>query len=95
LGEILWDAGDPEGAAGEFIRSAGQMKEIVATLNEEDRRSFVHHPEWKRAIGNLLDTLMRLGRREEALAYLTPLGVSACEFDPTRAPERTRAGVGG
>ena len=85
LGSILWDVGDLEGAAAEFIHSADQMKEIMSTLNEEDRRSFVHHPEWKAAIGNLLDALMRLGRREEALGYLVPLGVGTCEVEPTRA----------
>ena len=87
LGEILWDSGDMGGAATEFIRAADQMKEIIATLGEDDRRSFVHHPEWKGAIGNLLDTLMRLGRREEALAYLVPLGVGSCDVDPSRALE--------
>ena len=87
LGEILWDAGDVGGAAIEFIHAADHMKEIIATLSEEDRRSFIHHPEWKGAIGNLLDTLMRLGRREDALAYLVPLGVGSCEVDPSRARE--------
>jgi hypothetical protein len=63
------------------------MKEIIATLSEEDRRSFVHHPEWKAAIGKLLDTLMRLGRREEALAYLVPLGVGSCDVDLGRTSD--------
>ena len=93
LGELLWDAGDLGGAADEFIHAADQMKEIIATLSEEDRRSFVHHPEWKRAIGNLLDTLMRLERREEALGYLLPLGVGSCEVEPSRALEAVRAEV--
>ena len=95
LGEILWGAGDLGGAAGEFAHAADQMKEIIATLNEEDRRSFVHHPEWKAAIGNLLDTLMRLGRREEALAYLIPLGVGTCDVDSgrTRAVVPTEAAL--
>jgi tetratricopeptide (TPR) repeat protein/tRNA A-37 threonylcarbamoyl transferase component Bud32 len=99
LGGILWDAGDLEGAAAEFRRSAEAMKEIIATLGEDDRRSFVHHPEWKAAIGNLLDTLMRLGRRDEALGYLVPLGVGSCDVDPSRggdaaaAVEATRSGV--
>ena len=84
LGTILWDAGDAEGAAGEFVRAADQMKEIIATLGEEDLRSFVHHPEWKAAIGNLLDALMRLGRRDEALAYLVPLGVGTCDLASAR-----------
>jgi len=91
LGAILWDEDDLESAATEFVRSADEMKEIVATLSEEDRRSFVHHPEWKASIGNLLDALMRLGRREEALGYLVPLGVGSCEVDP----ERSRHGAGG
>jgi len=84
LGTILWEAGDAEGAAGEFVRAADQMKEIIATLGEEDLRSFVHHPEWKAAIGNLLDALMRLGRRDEALAYLVPLGVGSCDLASAR-----------
>ena len=87
LGEILWTVGDPAGAADEFVRAAEQMKEIIATLGDEDRRSFVHHPEWKAAIGSLLDTLMRLGRREEALAYLIPLGVGSCDVDPRPVSE--------
>jgi tetratricopeptide (TPR) repeat protein/tRNA A-37 threonylcarbamoyl transferase component Bud32 len=87
LGEILWSAGDVGGAAAEFIHAADQMKEIIATLSEDDRRSFVHHPEWKGAIGNLLDTLMRLGRREEALAYLVPLGVGSCDVESSRISE--------
>jgi predicted ATPase/tRNA A-37 threonylcarbamoyl transferase component Bud32 len=93
LGEILWGAGDLDGAAVEFSRAADQMKEIIATLNEEDRRSFVHHPEWKAAIGNLLDTLMRLGRREEALAYLMPLGVGSCDLDSAAARPAVPAGA--
>ena len=101
LGGILWDAGDLEGAASEFRRSAEAMKEIIATLGDDDRRSFVHHPEWKTAIGNLLDTLMRLGRRDEALGYLVPLGVGTCDVDPSRSgdaaamAEATRSGVFG
>jgi len=86
LGQILWQAGDAEGAASEFLRSADQMKDMIAALGEEDRRSFVHHPEWKAAIGNLLDTLMRLGRREEALGYLVPLGVGTCDVEPDPSP---------
>jgi tetratricopeptide (TPR) repeat protein len=93
LGEILWAAGDPAGAADEFVRGAEQMKEIIATLSEDDRRSFVHHPEWKAAIGNLLDALMRLGRREEALASLIPLGVGSCDVDPSREREPSVAEV--
>ncbi len=89
LGVILWDAGDVQGAAAEFVHAADQMKEIVAALSEEDRRSFVHHPEWKAAIGNLLDTLMRLGRREVALGYLVPLGVGACDVELPGAQPRT------
>jgi tetratricopeptide (TPR) repeat protein/tRNA A-37 threonylcarbamoyl transferase component Bud32 len=94
LGTILWDAGDAQGAAGEFVRAADQMKEIIATLSEEDLRSFVHHPEWKAAIGNLLDTLMRLGRRDEALAYLVPLGVGACDLGSARDAPADLADIG-
>jgi tetratricopeptide (TPR) repeat protein len=91
LGTILWDAGDMEGAAATLVRGADQMKEIIATLSEDDLRSFVHHPEWKVAIGNLLDTLMRLGRRDEALAYLVPLGVGTCDLGTAR---ETPSGLG-
>ena len=59
-------------------------RDYRASLSEDDRRSFVHHPDWKAVIGNLLDTLMRLGRREEALGYLVPLGVGVCEVEPAR-----------
>ena len=90
LGQIREDAGDATGAAAEYVRAGEHMKEIIGALGEEDRRSFVHHPEWKSVIGNLLDTLMRLGRREEALGYLVPLGVGICDV----APARQRAGAG-
>ena len=93
LGEILWGAGDVGGAATEFVHAADQMKEVIATLSDEDRRSFVHHPEWKGAIGNLLDVLMRLGRREEALAYLIPLGVGSCDVDSSRIREASEMKV--
>jgi tetratricopeptide (TPR) repeat protein/predicted Ser/Thr protein kinase len=85
LGQIREAAEDTEGAAAEYVRAGEHMKEILGSLSEEDRRSFVHHPEWKAVIGNLLDTLMRLGRREEALGYLVPLGVGVCEVEPGRA----------
>ena len=60
------------------------MKEILASLGEEDRRSLVHHPDWKEMIGNLLDTLVRIGRREDALAYLVAFGVTSCDVEPAR-----------
>ena len=41
------------------VRAGEHMKEIIASLSEDDRRSFVHHPEWRAVIANLLDTLMR------------------------------------
>jgi ATP/maltotriose-dependent transcriptional regulator MalT len=87
LGQIREGAADVAGAAEEYIRAGEHMKEIIASLGEDDRRSFVHHPDWKAVIGNLLDTLMRLGRREEALGYLLPLGVGICEVPA--APPRT------
>jgi tetratricopeptide (TPR) repeat protein len=94
-GEIHAKAGDWEDAAAEFVRAADLMKEILSSLGEEDRRSLVHHPDWKTTIGNLLDTLMRLGRREEALGYLVALGVGSCEVEPggRGAPAVTEAGI--
>lgn len=95
LGQIRASANDDVGAADEYVRAGEHMKEIIASLSEDDRRSFVHHPDWKAVIGNLLDTLMRLGRREEALGYLVPLGVGVCEVEPDRprvGSEQTIAG---
>jgi tetratricopeptide (TPR) repeat protein len=82
IGEIHARSGDVLAAAEEFTRAADQMKEILASLCEEDRRSLVHHPDWKQMIGNLLDTLVKTGRREEALAYLVAFGVGSCEVAP-------------
>ena len=89
LGQIREDAGDSEGAAQEYVRAGEHMKEIIGSLSEDDRRSFVHHPDWRAVTGNLLDTLMRLGRREEAVGFLVPLGVGICEV-----PSRPRAESG-
>jgi tetratricopeptide (TPR) repeat protein len=84
IGEIHAKSGDMNAAATEFTRAADQMKEILASLGEEDRRSLVHHPDWKEMIGNLLDTLVRIGRREEALTYLVSFGVTSCDVEPAR-----------
>ncbi|HKQ58236.1 MAG TPA: hypothetical protein VJY35_10255, partial [Candidatus Eisenbacteria bacterium] len=89
LGQIRQRAGDLPGAAEQYVRAGAYVKDIIGALGEEDRRSFVRHPEWKAVIGNLLDTLMHLGRREEALAYLVPLGVGVCEV---AAPPQLDAG---
>lgn len=85
IGEIHAKSGDMNAAATEFTRAADQMKEILASLGEEDRRSLVHHPDWKEMIGNLLDTLVRIGRREDALGYLVAFGVTSCDVEPARA----------
>lgn len=90
-GEIHAKAGDWEDAAAEFIHAADLMKEILSSLSEEDRRSFVHHPVWRATIGNLLETLMRIGRREDALGYLVALGVGTCDVEPGR--ESATAGM--
>jgi len=82
MGEIHARSGDPEAAAEELTRAADVMKEIVATLGEEDRRSLLHHPDWKGMLGNLLDTLVQVGRREEALGYLVSFGAQSCEIAP-------------
>jgi hypothetical protein len=84
IGEIYAKSGDMNAAATEFTRAADQMKEILASLGEEDRRSLVHHPDWKVMIGNLLDTLVRIGRREDALTYLVAFGVTSCDVEPAR-----------
>jgi hypothetical protein len=82
---IAHDATALEAFRAEMKRAAEQMKEILASLCEEDRRSLVHHPDWKGLIGNLLDTLVRTGRRDEALGYLVAFGVASCEVQPTEA----------
>jgi hypothetical protein len=55
---------------------------VLVSLSEEDRRSLLHHPEWKGMMGNLLDTLVQVGRREEALAYLVAFGAASCDVMP-------------
>ncbi|HYR52695.1 MAG TPA: tetratricopeptide repeat protein [Candidatus Dormibacteraeota bacterium] len=82
IGEILARSGKADAAAEEFTLAADQMKEILGSLSEEDRRSLVHHPDWKQLIGNLLDTLVQVGRREEALGYLVAFGAASCELVP-------------
>jgi hypothetical protein len=86
-GRIQADGGDVAGAADHFIRSGDTVKDLLESLADDDRRAFVHHPRWRTAIGRLIDTLMQLGRREDALAYLVPLGVGVCEVEPGRAGE--------
>ena len=83
IGEIYARSGNVAAAAQEFTRAADQMKEILVSLSEEDRRSLVHHPDWKQLIGNLLDTLVKTGRRDEALSYLVAFGVASCDVVPT------------
>lgn len=83
-GQILVRSGDPAAAAEDFRNAVDEIREILAPLSEEDRRFLLHHPEWKAAIGNLLGTLHSLGRREEALAYLIPLGIGASEVAPRK-----------
>jgi ATP/maltotriose-dependent transcriptional regulator MalT len=94
MGQIMAGAGDLEHAAEEFRAAAEAMKEILEPLGEEDRRSLTHHPDWREAIGNLLDTLTQLGRREEALGYMIPLGVATCEVEPGRAGATREQEVG-
>jgi tetratricopeptide (TPR) repeat protein len=93
IGEIHARSGNPAAAAEEFTRAADTMKEILATLGEEDRRSLMHHPDWKGMLGNLLDTLVQVGRREEALGYLVAFGAQSCEIapDPSLAEAFTAA----
>ncbi len=86
IGEIHARSGDTGAAAEEFMRAADQMKEILGSLGEEDRRSLVHHPDWKQLIGNLLDTLVKTGRRDEALGYLVAFGVASCDVAPAAEP---------
>jgi hypothetical protein len=82
IGEIHARSGNPAAAAEEFTRAADTMTEILATLGEDDRRSLMHHPDWKGMLGNLLDTLVQVGRREEALGYLVAFGAQSCEIAP-------------
>ncbi len=84
MGEIQARSGDLSAAATEFSRAVDQMKEILASLSDDDRRSLVHHPDWKEMIGNLLDTLIRIGQREEALGYLVDLGIGSCDVASAR-----------
>jgi len=90
-GRIAARSGDLESAAEEFRGAVEEIREIVGPLSEEDRRLFLHHPDWKAAIGNLLETLLTLDRREEALAYLVPLGIAACDVDARTSPEVVEA----
>ncbi len=92
IGNILSRSGSSEAAAEEFTLAADQMKEILGSLSEEDRRSLVHHHDWKQLIGNLLDTLVKVGRRDEALGYLVAFGAASCEITPAPgASERSGA----
>jgi hypothetical protein len=88
IGEILVRSGDLAAAAEEFTRAADPMKEVLGSLSEEDRRSLLHHPDWKRMLGNLLDTLVQVGRRDEALGYLVAFGAASCEVatEPVEEP---------
>jgi hypothetical protein len=43
----------------------------------------MHHPDWKGMLGNLLDTLVKVDRREEALGYLVAFGAGSCEVQPS------------
>ncbi len=85
IGQIHAKSGDLGAAAEEFTRAAGQMKEILGSLSEEDRRSVMHHPDWKEMIGSLSDTLVKTGRRDEALGYLVAFGVASCDVTPSSA----------
>jgi tetratricopeptide (TPR) repeat protein/tRNA A-37 threonylcarbamoyl transferase component Bud32 len=82
IGEIRAKSGDLGGAAEEFTGAADLMREVLVSLSEEDRRSLLHHPEWKGMMGNLLDTLVQVGRRDEALAYLVAFGAASCDVMP-------------
>ncbi len=86
-GRIRAGEGNPAGAVAEYRRAGNRIKDILETMSDEDRRSFVHHPVWRAAISNLLDSLTQLGQREEALGYLIPLGVGVCEIQPARPGE--------
>jgi tetratricopeptide (TPR) repeat protein/tRNA A-37 threonylcarbamoyl transferase component Bud32 len=79
-GRIRAGDGDLAGALAEYRRAGARIQDILETMSDDDRRSFVHHPIWRGAISNLLDSLMQLGQREEALGYLVPLGVGVCEI---------------
>jgi len=86
IGEIHARSGNPVAAAEEFTRAAEQMKEVLSSLSDEDRRSLMHHPDWKGMLGNLLDTLVRVGRREEALGWLVSFGAQSCDLTPAPLP---------
>jgi tetratricopeptide (TPR) repeat protein len=90
MGDIHAKSGDLGAAAEEFTRAADLMKDVLASLGEEDRRSLMHHPDWKGMVANLLDTLVRVGRREEALAYLVAFGAGSCDITP-QPPEDSPA----
>jgi len=82
IAEIHLRSGDVDAAAQEFTRAADQIQEVLASLGEDDRRTLMHHPDWKGMMGNLLDTLVKVGRRDEALRYLVAFGAASCEITP-------------
>jgi hypothetical protein len=87
MGEIHARSSEWDEAATALTRAAEDMKEILLSLTEEDRRSLVHHPDWRSLIGALLDTLIHLGRRDEAISYLAALGMGTCDVAEPRAAE--------
>jgi tetratricopeptide (TPR) repeat protein/predicted Ser/Thr protein kinase len=93
-GELHARAGDPVAAAAAFAHAGDRMQEVLSGMSEDDRRAFVHHPEWRAAIGRLLDALMRLGRRDEALAFLEPFGGVSCDVPGDVPVSRPAASTG-
>ncbi len=93
IAEIHLKSGDLGAAAHEFTRAADQIKEVLASLGEEDRRTLMHHPDWKGMMGNMLDTLVKVGRRDEALAYLVAFGAASCEITPSPAAVPATSGA--
>ena len=90
MGEIHARSSEWDEAAADLTRAAEDMKEILLSLTEEDRRSLVHHPDWRSLIGALLDTLIHVGRRDEAISYLAALGMGTCEVaEPSTAEAQT------
>jgi hypothetical protein len=84
-GQMRAASGDLAGGANAFRQAGDRMKDLLESMSDDDRRSFVHHPAWRTAITNLIDTLTQIGEREEALGYLMPLGVGTCEVEPRRS----------